>query len=172
MDKEKFVLNLGHLLEKIKIPLSIKNEIELEYALSSHIKKFVQKNLSQSNNLDGILFHHGRNKREKAWWTKSKLLQTVKLFGDNVSDIFITHRKIGAVALEFKYIKLASAGKGLTGHIQRAIGQSLIAKLRHPFVICAVFYNKKQRNLKPGLFIKLKKLLWNKHRIYLIIKGV
>ena len=172
LSAEKFVLKLGHLLEKIEFSISIKNEIELEYAILPYIKKFLQKNLVLNKNLEGVLYHHGRNEQEKEQWTKSKSLQTVKLFGDNVSDIFIVHKKIGAIALELKYAKLPSGSKGLTAHIQRAIGQCLIAKLRHPFVICAIFYNKRQKNLKPGLFMPLKKLLWNKHKIYLIIKGI
>lgn len=169
---EKVVLKLGHLLERITFPASIRNEIELEYTILPYIKKFIHENICRNKSLEEILYHHGRNKQEKEQWTESKSLQTVKLFGDNVSDIFIVHKKIGAIALEFKYTKLSLGSRGLTSHIQRAIGQCLIAKLRHPFVICAIFYNKKQKSLKPGLFIKLKKLLWDKHRIYLIIKGV
>lgn len=175
MDKlfaEKFVLKFGHLLEKIEFQTSIKNEIELEYAILPYIKKFLRKNLVLNKNLEGILYHHGRNKKEKEQWAKSKSLQTVKLFGDNVSDIFIAHKKVGALALELKYANLSSGKKGLTTHIQRAIGQCLIAKLRHPFVICVIFYNKKQKNLNPGLFIPLKQLLWDEHGIYLIVKGI
>lgn len=169
---EKFVLKLGRMLENITAQASIKNEIDLEYALLLYIKEFLRKNLVLNKNLEGILYYHGRDKQEKEQWTKSKSLQTVKLFGDNVSDIFIAHRRIGAIALELKYAKLSSGKKGFTAHIQRAIGQCLIAKLRHPFVICAIFYNKKQKNLKPGLFIPIKTLLWNKHRIYFIIRGI
>jgi len=163
---------LGRMLENITAKVPIKNEIGLEYAVLPNIKEFLQKNLVLNKNLEGILYHHGRDKQEKEQWTKSKSLQTVKLFGDNVFDIFIIHKKIGAIALELKYAKLSSGKKGLTAHIQRAIGQCLIAKLRHPFVICAIFYNKKQRALKPGLFTSLKTLLWDKHKICLIIREI
>jgi len=168
----KFVLKLGRMLENTTAPIPIRNEIDLEYTLLSYIKKFLQKNLVFNKNLEGVLYHHGRDKQEKEQWTKSKSLQTVKLFGDNVSDVFIVHKRIGAMALELKYTNLSSGKRGLTAHIQRAIGQCLIAKLRHPFVICAIFYNKRQKDFKLGSFIKLKKLLWDKHRIYLIIRGI
>lgn len=167
---KKFVLKLGRLIEKTPLKYSIKDEIGLEYAILPHIKKFIQKELTGNKVLDGILYHHGRNKREKEWWAKSKKLQNVKLFGTNVSDMFIVHPKIGAVALEFKYVKLSRKGEGLTGSIQRAIGQSLIATMRHPFAVCVIIYRQQKKHLEPGVIQKLKKSLWEQRRVYLIIR--
>jgi hypothetical protein len=168
--EENFVLALGQLLKKIDLPLSIKNEMDLEYAILPHIKNFLLKELVKNGILDDILYHHGRTAEEKKSWAKSKSFQVVKLFGANVSDIFIRHPHIGAIALELKYVKLDKHSKGLTGSIQRAIGQSLIAILKHPFAICFVVYASPRKLLKAGAAQRLKELLWNQHKIYLLIR--
>lgn len=171
LSAKKLILKLGRFMEKIPLFSSIKNENDLEYAVLPHIKKFIQKELTGNKTLDGILFHHGRNEEEKRWWSKSKSLQTVKLFGTNVSDMFIAHQKIGAVALEFKYVKLSRKGEGLTGSIQRAIGQSLIATIRHPFAVCVIVYGQQKKYLEAGVLQQLKKSLWRHHKIYLVIRN-
>lgn len=167
---EKFVLKLGRLMDKVSIPSSVNDESSLEYAILPHIRKLIQKELTGNKTLDGVLYHHGRNKEEKKWWSKSKSLQTIKLFGTNVSDMFVAHPKIGAVALEFKYVKLSRKGEGLTGSIQRAIGQSLIATIRHPFAVCVIVYKKQKKHLMVGVMRQLKNLLWEHHKIYLVIR--
>lgn len=167
---EKIVLELGELLKKIDIPLSIENEVDLEYAVLPCIKNFILVKLAKNEALDDILYYHGRTAEEKKFWTKSKSFQTVKLFGANVSDMFIKHPRVGAIAVEFKYVKLDKQGKGLTSSIQRAIGQSLIATLRHPFAICFIVYASPQKLLDHGMARQLKEILWNQHKIYLIIR--
>lgn len=167
---EKFVLALGQLLKKIDIPLSIKSEADLEYAILPHIKDFILKKLVKNGVLDSIFYYHGKTTEEKKSWAKSKSFQTVKLFGANVSDMFIRHPLIGAIALELKYVKLDKFGKGLTGSIQKAVGQSLIATLRHPFAVCFVVYTSPRKLLKAGVSQRLKELLWNQHKICLIIR--
>ena len=92
------------------------------------------------------------------------------MFGTNVSDIFIVHKKVGAVALELKYVKLSQKGEGLTGSIQRAIGQCLIATMKHPFAVCVIGYGQQKKHLEIGVAKQLKDLLWKHHRIYLIIR--
>lgn len=167
---EKFVLKLGYLMEKAFIPPSVNNESGLEYAFLPQIKKLIQKELGTPGGIDKILYHHGRNTEEKKHWTESKKLQTVMLFGTNVSDMFIVHPKIGAASLEFKYVKLSRTGEGVTGSIQRAIGQSLIATVRHPFAVCVIVYGKQKKHLELGAMKQLKNLLWKHHKIYLVIR--
>lgn len=170
ISKERFILKLGNLMETVALPASIESEGDFEYAVLPYIKKFIEEELTGSKMFDGVLYYHGRNTEEKKWWSKSKPLQTVKLFGTNVSDIFIVHEKIGAVALELKYVKLSKKGEGLTGSIQRAIGQSLIATMRHPFAICVIVYRQEKKHLEIGIAKQLKDLLWEHHRIYLVIR--
>jgi len=171
-EKEKIVIKLRKLIENLPIndSFSINSEADLEYALLPSIRKFIKNNLSAD--IEKVLYHHGRTLQEKKHWTDSKSLQTVKLFGVNVSDIFIKCSKIGAVAIELKYAKLLKK-QGLTGALQRAIGQSLIATLRHPFAICCIFYRQSRKNkIEFGLIEKLKKILWRKHKIYLIVRKI
>ncbi len=158
------------MLKKINLPLSIKSEADLEYAILPHIKNFILKKLVKNEALNDILYYHGRTVEEKKSWARSKSFQAVKLFGTNVSDIFIKHPRIGAIAIEFKYVKTDKKGKGITGSIQRAIGQSLIATLKHPFAICFIVYTSPRKFLKAEMAQQLKKLLWNQHKIYLIIR--
>ncbi len=168
-EKEKIVIKLGKLIENMPLVDSIKSESDLEYALLPDIKKFIKDELFRSD-VENVLYHHGRTMQEKKHWADSKPLQVVKLFGVNVSDIFIKCSKVGAVAIELKYAEI-SKRKGLTSFLQRAIGQSLIATLRHPFAICCIFYRQSYKNkIEIGLVEKLKKILWRKHKIYLIVR--
>lgn len=173
-DKEKIIIRLGKLIENLPIDSSnsvVNSESDLEYAILPDIRKFIKDELFKGD-VENVLYHHGRTLQEKKHWTNSKPLQTVKLFGVNVSDIFIKCSKIGAVAIELKYVKLLKR-KGLTSSLQRAVGQSVIATLRHPFAICAIF-NKQLHKIKTevGLIEKLKKVLWEKHKIYLIVRKI
>jgi len=67
-------------------------------------------------------------------------------------------------------VKLSQKGEGLTGSIQRAIGQCLIATMKHPFAVCVIGYGQQKKHLEIGVAKQLKDLLWKHHRIYLIIR--
>ena len=166
---KQFVMEMGRLLERIDLPPSIKNESDLEYAVLPHLKAFIRKKLTLTGELEGIVYHHGRTKEEKKWWKKSKPLQTVLLYGTHVSDMFVAQPDIREVALEFTYKKLSRKKEGLTSHIQRAIGQSMIATLRHPFAICMIVYEAQHEFPDTELVRQLKEKLW-KRGIYLIIR--
>jgi hypothetical protein len=164
---ETFIEDLGHLIETEPLPADINDEYALEFALLPHIQKFVQEKLAGDESLDCVLYHHGRTLKEKRLWSESKQFQTVGLYGANVSDIFIKHPKVGAIAIE---LKLSKKGEGLTGNIQRAIGQSLIATMRHPYAICVIVYKKQGKKPSPGKIAALNDLLWEQHKIYLIVR--
>ena len=134
----QFIQKLGKFIEKIKFTQNIRTESELELSILPDIEDFIQKELPTQDKDTPVFYHHGTTKEEKLLWSKSKTLQTVHLFGSNVSDMFIFHHKIGAVTIEFKYTK----SNKLTSQIQRAIGQSIIATMRHPFAICVIVYKK------------------------------
>ena len=74
------------------------------------------------------------------------------------------------MAIELKYAKPKTDGSGLTSQIQRAVGQSLIASLRHKFVICVIVYKNQKKEQEAGEIEKLKKVLQEKHNIYLVIR--
>ncbi|OHB17365.1 MAG: hypothetical protein A2913_00920 [Parcubacteria group bacterium RIFCSPLOWO2_01_FULL_40_65] len=167
IDSEKIVKKLAHKLEKLPLPISLKNESDLEFAVLPIIKRFIQKELG-INDKKHILYHHGRNKDEKNLWSKSKPLQNIELLGTHTYDMLIIHPKIGSLVLEFKYA--ASAKNPLTSRIQRIIGQSLIAKLKHPYVISCLVFKRKGKRPQLGLLEKLKKDLQENHKIYLIVR--
>ena len=167
---ERFVQKLGKFIERIRIPSTVRTEAELELAVLATLKAFVQRALPRRKRKTPILYHHGTTAEEKRWWSRTKALQAVRLFGTNVSDMFIVHPRIGAIAVEFKYVKEARGSVKLTSQIQRAVGQSIIATLRHPFGICAIVYRKPKKSLPEGKLKALKRTLWEKHRIYLVIR--
>lgn len=165
---EKIVKKLVQELEKLPLPDSLKNESDLEFAVLPAIKRFIQKEL-KVNNLRSILYHHGKSKEEKESWSESKQFQNIELLGTHTYDMLIRHPKVGSVVLEFKYA--ASPKNPLTNRIQRIIGQSLIAKLKHDCVISCLVFRKKGKIPKPGLLEKLKKDLQENHKIYLIVRS-
>lgn len=167
---ERFVQKLGKFIERVKIPNTVRTEAELELAVLTTLKAFVQRVFPRWKRKTPILYHHGTTTEEKRWWSRSKALQRVQLFGTNVSDMFIVHQRTGAIAIEFKYVKETRGSVRLTSQIQRAVGQSIIATLRHPFGICAIVYQKPKKSLPEGKLKALKRALWEKHRIYLVVR--
>src|SRR3989338_5565404 len=132
---EKFVINLGRFIEGLKLHAGILTEAELEQAVIPAIRKSVEAVLPRGPSSRPVLYHHGTTTEEKRQWSDSKPLQIVQLFGTNVSDMFIAHPRMGAVAIEFKFVKGSGGSIKLTSQIQRAIGQAIIATLRHPYAI-------------------------------------
>jgi len=167
---ERFVQKLGGFIEHVRIPSTVRTETELELAVLPTLKAFIQRAFPRRKRKTPILYHHGTTTEEKHWWSRSKALQTVQLFGTNVSDMFIVHPRTGAIAVEFKYAKETQGSVKLTSQIQRAVGQSIIATLRHPFGICAIVYRKPKKSLPEGKLKALKRSLWKKHRIYLVVR--
>lgn len=168
IDSEIIIEKLVQKLEKITLPESLKNESDLEFVFLPTIKKFIQKEL-KVNNLRNVLYHHGRNKEERKMWSDSKKFQNIELLGMHTYDMLIRHPKVGSLVLEFKYA--ASSKNPLTSRIQRIIGQSLIANLKHNYVISCLVFRKKGKMPKLGLLEKLKKDLQKNYKIYLIVRS-
>lgn len=167
-DSERVVRKLVQELEKLPLPESLKNESDLEFTVLPTIKRFIQEEL-KVNDLRGVLYHHGRSKEEKELWSESKKFQNIELLGKHTYDMLIRYPKIGSLVLEFKYA--ASSKNPLTNRIQRIIGQSLIAKLKHDYIISCLVFRRKGEIPKPGLLEKLKKDLQENYRIYLIVRS-
>lgn len=165
---ERIVKKLVQELEKLPLPESLKNESDLEFAMLPAIKRFIQEEL-KADDLKGVLYHHGKNKEEKKLWSESKQFQNIELLGIHTYDMLIRHPKVGSLVLEFKYA--ASSKNPLTNRIQRIIGQSLIAKLKHDYVISCLVFRRKRKMPKLGLLERLKKDLQENYRIYLIVRS-
>jgi hypothetical protein len=60
----------------------------------------------------------------------------------------------------------------LPGDLQRSVGQSVIASLRHPHVICMVVCQGRRKGKPQDLGEKLRATLWEEHRIALVVRGI
>ena len=88
-----------------------------------------------------------------------------------VSDIFIHHEDIGTIFIEIKLAKPGkSGGDSFPGSLQRAIGQTVIATMKHDYAICYIATPKKGSSFKKDISEKLIETLWKKLKILLLIK--
>lgn len=171
---DEYTVSLANLLAKIQLPDNVRTELELERFVCKAVRKFTSRALNlNSHSLKNVVYSHGDTPEERALWTKSKTLQNVVIYGcSNTSDIFITHPDIGTVYIELKLSKARRDlnSNSLPGDLQRSIGQSIIASLRHPYVICMVVC-KGERKIRPhDLSQDLEEMLWKQHRIALVVR--
>jgi len=172
---ETFVQGLVQTLEEAALPPAIRNEGELERGICAVVREYTRQALGVgAEALHDIVFTHGQTRDEKERWAKSKAKQNVIVYGcSNTSDIFVTHPPLGSVYIELKLARHRGAeASTLPGDLQRSIGQSLIASLRHPWVICVVVCESDRRTGADDLADKLRAILWQKHRIALIVRGI
>src|SRR3990172_6174617 len=168
-----FVGSLVNLLKRAPLS-SVRREIELERVIVRMIREHIRRTFRiDDQDINDVVFTHGTTVEAKKRWTKSKADQNVLVFGcPNTSDIFIKLPGSGTIYIELKWAKHRGVkADTLPGDLQRSIGQSLIASLRHPYVICLVVCE----HLRPGKTgdhgKKLRRLLWKKHRIALIVRS-
>jgi hypothetical protein len=172
-DAEKFFIGLAHLLRNAVFSY-LKSEIELERAVSLLIRAYTKRSLDLSEKeLESVVFAHGETKEEKRRWTDSKPMQNVYVFGcSNTSDIFLLHPAFQSIYIELKFSKQRGGLDSLPGDLQRAIGQSIIASLRHPYVICFVLCDGVRKSKQTDLGKELTEILWKNHHIALIIQRI
>ncbi len=171
---EEFVQNLAAHLREIRLPSALaekrpEHDLKKRY-LRAAIRSFTEKALGiPSKDLDEVVITNGDTPEEKARWTNSKSDQNVVAFDcPNTTDIFIKHPKIGTVSIEIKASKFQSA----PGDLQRAIGQSVIASMKHDHVICLAVRQGQRKAQTDDLGAKLISTLWEKHRIALVVRGL
>ena len=168
-----FVESLVKLLERAP-PSSVRREIDLERAIVPMIRRHTRRALG-TNDLDinDVVFTHGTTVKAKKRWTRSKADQNVLVFGcPNTSDIFIKLPGSKTIYIELKWAKHRGVkADTLPGDLQRSIGQSLIASLRHAYVICLVVCEHLRPERPDDYRNKLRRLLWKKHRIALIVRS-
>jgi hypothetical protein len=172
---EEFVQNLAARLRKMPLPLALakkraESNLKKHYLLPA-VRSFTAKALGVlPEQLDAVVISNGDSRAEKKRWSDSKADQNVVVFDcPNTTDIFIKHEKIGTISIEIK----ASKFEGVPGDLQRAIGQSLIASMRHTSAIClAVRGGRPRRTRTDDAAAKLVKALWENHRIALVVRGL
>jgi len=168
-----FVRSLVNLLKRAPLS-SVRREIDLERVIVPMVRRHAQQALATDDqDIDDIVFTHGSTREEKRRWTRSKPDQNVMVFGcPNTSDIFIKLPGPETIYIELKWAKRRGVkADTLPGDLQRSIGQSLIASLRHPYVICLVVCEHLRPDKTDDYGKKLRMLLWKKHRIALIVRS-
>jgi hypothetical protein len=173
MKPNEFVLGLENILKSIPIPKNINNELDLEHILLPHIKSYVKKLLQvKQGELKRIVYAHGENEEGKRLWTKSKEYQNVIAFGCTmVADIFIRHKSIGTIFIEIKLAKpRESGGDSFPGSLQRAIGQAVIASMKHNYAICYIAAPKRSSTHENDIAERLIETIWKRLRILIIVK--
>jgi len=171
----EFVTGLAEQLKKQALSPSIKTEVALEKVVYKTVRKYIIGTLDiDDQKIDQILFTHGNTKQEKKYWTDSKPDQNVIVFGcSNTSDIFIKEPRLGTIYIELKYSKRRGIkASTLPGDLQRSIGQSVIASIRHDYVICLIVCEAEIKLGKNDYSEKLRKRLWRDHKIALIVRNL
>ncbi len=169
---DRFVQGLASVLRRASLPRRLRREIDLERAMWPLVRTYTKRALNLSEEeLDEALVTHGRTKEEKERWTRSKVHQNVVVYGHaNTSDIFLKERRVKSVYVEFKLAKVRSKkASTLPGDLQRSVGQSLLAHLRHHHVVCCIVCQRRVPH--DGNAKRLEKILWNKQRIALVVRS-
>jgi len=173
MKLNDFILGLGNILRSTPIPQTIDNELDLERILFPHIKDYLKKSLQvNEEELRTIVYAHGENKEGKRLWSESKKYQGVIAFSCTMAaDIFIRHENIGTIFIEIKLAKpRESGGDSFPGSLQRAIGQAVIASMKHNYAICYIATPKRSSTYENDIAEKLIETIWEKLRILIIVK--
>ncbi len=173
MRPNEFVLGLENILGSIPVPHNITNELDLERILLPHIKNYLKKSLQvNQEDLKTIVYAHGESKEGKRLWSESKKYQTVNVFDCTMAaDIFIRHEDIGTIFIEIKLAKpRKSGGDSFPGSLQRAIGQTVIASMKHTFAICYIATPKRSSAHENDIAERLVKTIREKLGILIIIK--
>jgi hypothetical protein len=169
---DRFVQGLAGALRRASLPRRLRTEIDLERAIWPLVRDYTRRALSlRKEELDKAVVAHGRTKEERERWTNSKPHQNVVVYGHpSTSDIFLQNKRVKSVYVELKLAKARSRkASTLPGDLQRSLGQSLLAHLRHQYVVCCIVC---QRRVVHDMNARrLEKTLWRKHRIALVVRS-
>ncbi len=186
---DALVQDLADHLDAVPVPPSVSDEQGLDRYFREVVRRYAQEKLPGAK-----VFTHGDTDEEKRWWTTSKALQNVTVYGHpNTSDIFISDPRLklagdardGGLYIEFKFAKRRGhGGTSLPDALHLAIGQSIIASLRHPYVIALIVCQHiadpdlttdaagEERPDKLDRREALSQLLWQQHRIRLVVRDL
>ena len=163
---DRFVQGLAGVLRGASLPRRLRREIDLERTIWPVVRSYTKRALNMSEEeLGKALVTHGRTREEKERWTRSKPLQNVIVYGHpSTSDIFLKDKRVKSVCVELKLAKARGRkASTLPGDLQRSLGQSLLARLRHQHVVCCIVCQRPTP--RDGSARRLEKMLWHKHRI-------
>jgi hypothetical protein len=169
---DRFVQGLAGVLRRASLPRRLRREIDLEHALWPAVRAYTKRALNMSEEeLDKALVTHGRTREEKERWTHSKPRQNVIVYGHpSTSDIFLQDKRVKSVYVELKLAKARSRNAStLPGDLQRSLGQSLLAHLRHKYVVCCIVCQRRVAYDKNAR--RLERMLWRKHRIATVVRS-
>jgi hypothetical protein len=174
MSADSFVASLVRHLTAIPLHGPFRSELDLEKVVAAAVRQFTTQALGLDDPaLEEVVFTHGDDRHSKALWTASKPHQNVVAFGcANTSDVFIRHSQIGTIYIELKLSKARGLkSNSLPGDLQRSVGQSVIASLKHRHVICMIVTQGQRRDRDGDMAENLRKALWEKHGIALVVRG-
>ncbi len=158
-----FVQDLAERLWHVRLPTGLTSEGQLEQALVPHVREFVRDRLglSESAVKDAVIHH------QHPQYAATRQQRVVEIFGAAMTgDIFIRHQeRVGTVFIELKLTK-----RSLPSGLQRAIGQSLVLRLKHN-VICMVVHDG-ALDAQGDIAAHLAAQLWKRFRIALVVRSV
>jgi hypothetical protein len=161
-DTADFVHDLAERLRHVPLPKRLDNEGHLEQILVPHVREFIRRRLGYSEPaLSDAVIHHGHPK-----YAATRPERIVEILGAAMTgDIFIRRQDgVGTVFIELKLTK-----RSLPSGLQRAIGQSLVLRLKHN-VICMVVHEG-LLSAKDDTFDYLEAELWRRFKIALIVRS-
>jgi hypothetical protein len=161
MDTTTLVRALADGLRQAPLRADLADERQLEDALVPFVQSYVGRTLGVSGDeLRRRVIYHGHPD-----YSSTKDRRRVEVFGSVMTgDIFI---ELPADTTLFIEVKLAK--KSLPFSLQRALGQSVLLRLKHDFVICFVALGNGTAP-QGGLGEKLADELWKLFRIALVVR--
>jgi len=159
----EFVRGLADRLAQVSLPSDLANEAQLESALIPAVRVYVQDRLGVSDPilLNNAVVHHGHLDYE---WTKP--IRRVAVFGRKVTgDILIRLLQ----SRQTVFIELKLAKRSVPPSLQRALGQSLLLRLKHHYVICLVVHRGSPLP-RDAATEQLISDLWERFKIALVVR--
>ncbi len=163
MDAATFVQGLADKLRQVPLRPDLADEQELEDALVPFVQGYVSSALGVlGDELRQRVIYHGHPD-----YGSSKEERRVEIFDSVLTgDIFIEHPSGATVFIELKLAK-----KTLPSSLQRALGQSVLLRLKHDYVICFVAV-RDGAVPQDALSDKLTDDLWSLFRIALVVRSL
>jgi hypothetical protein len=167
----EFVRDLMHAVETAPLPVDALRHATRRNRLLTQAPVSVIQSVITARRLNDMLCHGG-NMPE---WTRCKAKQNVEIAGrPNTFDLFLRNCDDGTtLSVEVESANECDRyGKArYRGAIQDGIGQSVIAAMRHTYVVCVIVRTCPIPQSSPDDYLELlKACLWDKFQIGLIVR--
>lgn len=150
-------------LRQVPLRSALADERQLEDALVPFVREFVGRTLRVSGDelRRRVIYHRHPD------YGSTTDKRRVRLFDSAITgDIFIEHHSGATIFIELKLAK-----KSMPSSLQRALGQSVLLRLKHDFVICFVALKNGVAS-QDALGDKLADDLWTVFRIALVVRSL